>query len=147
MVGSYPEEFALSADGQRVFVANEDTAELSAWDIASGKNIWTAHISEEPEGVAVYPTRPEVWVGCEAGGDIYIVDTPTGATLGHVVVRGRPRSIAFSPTGERAYVALEGEGSVAVLDVAARRLDSKIKLEPNPTLPMGWRFRPTATPP
>jgi len=136
-VGSDPEKFALSADGHSLFVANEDTAEISAWDYASGQKLWVAPVSEEPEGVAVHPRRPEVFAGCEQGGDIYVLDTATGQQLSRILVGARPRSIAFSPDGNQAYVALEGEGSVAVIDVTTRQLRSKIKLDPAPTLPMG----------
>lgn len=136
-VGSDPEAFAVSVDGRSLYVSNEDTAELSAWDLASEKNLWTARVSEEPEGVALHPNRPEVFVGCEGGGDIYIMDTTTGQQLGRIPVGARPRSIGFSPDGNDAYVALEGEGSLAVLDVPGRRLRSTLKLDPAPTLPMG----------
>lgn len=136
-VGSDPEEFAISRDGLRVFVANEDAAEASAWELRSGRRISVTAVSEEPEGVAVHPSRPEVFVGCEATGEVYILDAASGAELGRVKAGARPRSIAFTPDGRLALVALEGDAAVALVDVARREVVQRIPIEPAPALPMG----------
>jgi YVTN family beta-propeller protein len=142
-VGSDPEEFSLSRDGKRVFVANEDTAEASFWEIESGKRLAVAAVAEEPEGMATNPVRDEVLVGCEAGGNIFVLQDKTARELAQIAVGQRPRSIAFSSDGSRAYVALEGERAVAVLDVPGRKLLSKIKFsESDLTLPMGIVISP-----
>src|SRR5690606_32426008 len=47
-VGSDPETFALSRDGRRLFVSNEDEAMASCWDIETGENIFRTAVSEEP---------------------------------------------------------------------------------------------------
>lgn len=142
-VGSDPEEFALDHRGNRVFVSNEDTAELSAWEIGTGKLLWATKVSEEPEGVSVHPTRAEVFVSCEGGGDIYIVDTERGELRAQIEVGERPRSIAFAPDGNRAYISLEGESAIAVVDAVAHRLLSKIKLPESALLPMAVRLAPS----
>lgn len=136
-VGSDPEEFALGADGKRVFVANEDSGEFSAWDVATGRKVFSHSVSEEPEGVAVSPNGREAWVGCEAGGDIFMFDAETGTQVGHALVGKRPRSIAFAPDGRRAYVALEGEAAVAVVDAVSHQLLRKIEIPGASVLPMG----------
>lgn len=135
-VGSDPEEFAVSADGKRLFVANEDAGEASAWEIETGINLWTSRVSDEPEGVAVNPNGAEVIVGCEEASDIYILDTLRGKQLARIPVGKRPRTIVFSKDARHAYVALEGEAAVAVIDVAGRCVEAKWKLEPG-MLPMG----------
>lgn len=141
-VGSDPEEFALSADGRHLFVANEDTGECSAWEIASGRRLWKASVAEEPEGVALNPRAHEALVTSEAGGDITILDTETGTRLGQIVLGARPRSIAVKSDGSQAVVALEADGAIAVIDLSARRLAKTIKLQPAPALPMGVVYSP-----
>jgi YVTN family beta-propeller protein len=136
-VGSDPEEFALSADGGVLFVSNEDEAKLSAWEITTARKIFSATVSEEPEGVAVHPTRPEVYVTCEALGEVFIVDASSGRFEAKVAVGGRPRTVTFGLDGKLAYVPIEGKAEVAVIDAATHRLAGTISIPGASVLPMG----------
>ena len=49
--GTDPEQVAVSQDGTRLFVANEDAAMASVIDLATGTIVETFKIGEEPEGV------------------------------------------------------------------------------------------------
>jgi YVTN family beta-propeller protein len=51
--GSDPENFAVSADGTRLFVSNEDANAASVVDVATGKIVATVPVGREPEGVGV----------------------------------------------------------------------------------------------
>src|SRR4029453_7155673 len=53
--GSDPEEFDLSKDGTQLYCSNEDAAQASIIDIASGKVIASIPVGEEPEGVTTTP--------------------------------------------------------------------------------------------
>src|SRR2546430_8724012 len=53
--GNDPEQLAVSADGSRLYVANEDAAQLSVVDLASGHVVATGEVGEEPEGVTLRP--------------------------------------------------------------------------------------------
>ena len=53
--GADPEQLAVSADGKWLYVANEDTAQVSVVDAASGTITATVKIGEEPEGVTIRP--------------------------------------------------------------------------------------------
>src|SRR4051794_20016533 len=64
-VGSDPEQFVVSRDGTRLFVANEDEAAASGWAIANGERVFQAGVSGEPEGVALHPMRDELYITCE----------------------------------------------------------------------------------
>ena len=46
---------AVSQDGTRVFVANEDAGQLTVIDIADGTIVDTFKVGDEPEGVSVHP--------------------------------------------------------------------------------------------
>ena len=50
--GSDPEEFALSKDGTRLYVSNEDFKAASVINIATGKVEHIIPVGQEPEGVA-----------------------------------------------------------------------------------------------
>ena len=49
--GVDPEQLDVSADGTRLYVANEDVAQLTVVDLTSGRIVTTVQVGEEPEGV------------------------------------------------------------------------------------------------
>ena len=49
--GTDPEQLAVSTDGTRVFIANEDSGKASVVDVSSGQIVETFKIGDEPEGV------------------------------------------------------------------------------------------------
>jgi PQQ-dependent catabolism-associated beta-propeller protein len=110
--GSDPEQFALSRDGKRLFVANEDSATLSVVDIASGKIAQRVPVGREPEGVAVTPDGRWVLVTNESDNSVSIIDTGTLKIVKSVQVGKRPRDVAFTPDGRTAYVSGEFDASV-----------------------------------
>ena len=57
--GQDPESFDLSRDGKTLYVSNEETAEMSVLDLASGKVKHKVPVGHEPEGSPCAPTaRP-----------------------------------------------------------------------------------------
>jgi YVTN family beta-propeller protein len=118
--GADPEQLAVSADGTRLYVANEDTETLSVVDIASGTVIASVKVAEEPEGVTIRPDGKVVYVTCEGDGAVFAIDTQTNKVLKRIPVGPRPRSIGFLPDGSRGFVSLENEGAIAVFDAKAQ---------------------------
>src|SRR3954453_5768971 len=66
--GNDPEQLAISADGARLYVANEDAAQVSVVDVPSGNVVATVKIGEEPEGVTIRPDGRVVYVTSEEDG-------------------------------------------------------------------------------
>jgi YVTN family beta-propeller protein len=63
--GSDPEQLAVSLDGRRLFVANEDAGEVSVVDVAAGEVIGSIEVGGEPEGVDLSPDGRWVYVTSE----------------------------------------------------------------------------------
>src|SRR4051812_42458102 len=82
-VGSDPEQLALSADGSRLFVSNEDVGTASVLNIANGKVEHIIPVSREPEGVGTTPDGKHFYVTCETQGEIYAIDTSTYKAVAH----------------------------------------------------------------
>jgi YVTN family beta-propeller protein len=102
--GSDPEQFALSADETRLFVANEDVGRASVVEIASGRIIASIPVGTEPEGVAVTPDGRWALVTNESDHAVAVIDTRTFEVVRSVPVGQRPRDIAFTPDSGSAYV-------------------------------------------
>lgn len=132
---SDPERVALSADGERLFVASEDQGSVVMLDVRSGKTLARTAVGAEPEGVDLSPGGIRVFVTSEAEGRVSILDANSATLVSQISVGLRPRSTAFSPDGLRAYVANKGSGSISVLDTASLRRVKTLQL-PSAMLPV-----------
>ncbi|OLC41396.1 MAG: hypothetical protein AUH43_24550, partial [Acidobacteria bacterium 13_1_40CM_65_14] len=127
--GNDPEQLDISADGKRMYVANEDAAQVSIVDLESGTVVATVKMGDEPEGVTIRPDGKVVYVTSEDEGAVYAIDTDTNKVLKKIPVGHRPRSIGFLPDGSRAYVSLENDGAIAVVDGKQHKFLRLITLE------------------
>jgi YVTN family beta-propeller protein len=141
--GSDPETVAVSLDGNRLFVANEDTGQASAIDPADGRLIGTVEVGGEPEGVNLRPDGGVVYVTSEEDNQVAAIDVNTVKPVAIIAVGPRPRSTAFLPDSSRAYVPAENAGTVTVIDAQKHRVLDTIKLQGKELVrPMGTVVSP-----
>ena len=134
--GSDPEQFAISRDGKRLVVANEDAGTASVLNLEEGKVDAVVKVKKEPEGVGFSPDGQFVWVTCETKGEVVVIDTKTNKPVAEIHVGGRPRSVAFLPDGTRAFVPSETTGKITEVDTASYKILRTIAL-PEGSRPMG----------
>ena len=132
-VGSDPEQFAISKDGTRIYISNEDVGAATVLDAVTGNNLTFIPVTREPEGAGVRPDGKVFYITCETGGDVFAIDAETFKIVGHIVVHPRPRSIAFLPDGSRAFVPSESVAELNVIDTVNQKLWHVV------TLPKGSR--------
>ena len=144
--GNDPEQLAISADGTRMYVANEDASQVSVVDVASGNIVTAVKIGEEPEGVTIRPDGKVVYVTSEGDGAVFAIDTATNKLLKRVPVGHRPRSIAFLPDSSRAFVTLENDGAIAMIDSRQHRFMRLIELKGEGKTPKSRPMGITASP-
>lgn len=135
IVGSDPENFALSKDGTRLYVSNEDVATASVLNVSNGKVEHIIPVHREPEGVQTSPDGRFFYVTCENDGEIFAIDTRRYEVLAHFNVGGRPRSADFLPDGSRAFIPSESAGQVHLID-ATRQKETKTITLPKGARPM-----------
>jgi YVTN family beta-propeller protein len=133
--GSDPEEFALSKDGSRIYVSNEDIKASTVLNIATGRIEHIIPVEGEPEGVGVTPDGRQFYVTCETSGDIFVIDTGTYKVTGHFMVPVRPRSVDFLLDHGVAFIPSESKGELNVIDTATPKLLKTLDL-PAGTRPM-----------
>jgi YVTN family beta-propeller protein len=141
--GSDPESVAVSLDGNRLFVANEDTGQASAIDPADGRLIGTVDVGGEPEGVNLRPDGGVVYVTSEEDNQVAAIDVNSVKAVATIPVGPRPRSTAFLPDSSRAYVPAENAGTVTVIDAQKHRVLDTITLQGKELVrPMGTVVSP-----
>jgi YVTN family beta-propeller protein len=135
--GSDPEQTAVSLDGSRLFVANEDVGEVSVVSVSDGKVLASFKVGGEPEGVDLRPDGRVVYVTSEEDSQVAVIDAIDLKLIGTFKVGARPRSTAFLPDSSRAYVTEENGGSLSVIDARAHKVLQTIKLTGEMVRPMG----------
>jgi len=114
--GSDPEQFVVTPDGKRLYVANEDNVSLSIITAEDGTLEKSIPVGKEPEGVGLTPDGKRVFVTCETGGEVYVVDAAEKKVMSQFKVGPRPRNVMFMADGSRAYIPSEASGFVSVID-------------------------------
>jgi YVTN family beta-propeller protein len=128
--GQDPESVAVARDGKALFIANEETAELSKLDIAAGTISARVKVGQQPEGVSVHPDGKLVYVTCEEDNEVVAVDPQENKVLAHIPVGKRPRAIAWSQDGALAFVTNELDASISVIDARSHKALQEIMVAP-----------------
>ena len=85
--GTDPEQVAVSADGTKLYVANEDAGVVSVVEIASGEVLATLKVGGEPEGVRISPDGSVVYVTSEEDNQVSVIDTAGNEVIAQFGVR------------------------------------------------------------
>jgi YVTN family beta-propeller protein len=137
--GQDPETFDVSPDGKTLYVSNEETAEMTALELPSGRILGKAQVGKEPEGVTVSPDGKTVYVTSEEDAEVTAVDTTTMLAVAHMPTGKRPRSLVFALDGVTAFVMDELGKTITVLDTKARQPLGDIALHEDSPMPSGPR--------
>ena len=140
--GTDPEQVALSVDGTRLYVANEDAGTTSVVDIETGEITATLEVGDEPEGVTASPDGRFVYVTSEQESQVSVIDVATNEVVEQFEVGPRPRASAFSPDSSRAYVTSENGGSLSIIDTASHEVVASVDVPGDPSRPMGVTVSP-----
>ena len=138
--GSDPEQFDLSRDGKRLYVSNEDSAQVTVLDTTSGAIVATIPIGHEPEGVRAAPNGKWVIVTSETDSTISIVDTTSLKVLKAAPVGMRPRDLAFTPDSKIVFVSGEGDASLSRVPIPAGEPVTRVLQLRKEARPMGVVF-------
>jgi serine/threonine-protein kinase len=132
--GAAPAEIALSPDGSRVYVTNQNAGTVSVLDTATGRPIVAPiRVGERPNSVRVAATGARAFVTSTGSGTVAIIDTATNTVAATVVVGGFVDGIALSPDGGRLYAGIADTGTVVTIDTAtARQIGRPIKVGDQP---------------
>lgn len=126
--GTDPECVAVSPNGQRLYLSNEDAGTASIVDVASGKHRETLVVGTEPEGVTASPDGKWVYVTAETSNVVTVIDAQKEKVAANIMVDPRPRVTIFTKDGTRAWASAEIGGTVQLIDVKRQRVIKRVRL-------------------
>jgi serine/threonine protein kinase, bacterial len=137
---------ALSPDGRRAFVVDQDHGDLAVIDTGSGKVAATVPVGAGANSVALTPDGRRAYVTDNGESDdqpansVSVVDTTTNTVTTRVPVGVRPLGIVASPDGRRMYVTNLGTdatvgSTVSAIDTGTNQVVATIPTGPKPAYP------------
>jgi YVTN family beta-propeller protein len=143
-VGIKPEGAAVSPDGTRVYVTNNNyggIGTVSVIDTAINKVTATVPVGYKysPFGVAVTPDDKKVYVADRDINCVSVIDTVTNSVTATINVGSEPWGVAVTPDGKKVYVTNRNSNTISIIDVAANTVTA--------TLPIGLGPRGVAVNP
>ncbi len=118
--GHSPVALAFTPDGQRVYVTNNRSGNVTVIDRAThGFQTIPLGLSDPDIAfIAINPTGTKAYVansGNTSGTTVSVISIPDH-TVSQIAVGNHPIGVAFTPSGNRAYVTNCGDNTVSVID-------------------------------
>ena len=110
------EDWALTADQQRLFVSMPDSGRVAVVDAASWRIVARLDLPSRPGRVALQPDEKYLWVS-DAGG-ITAIDRQTLKASPRIPTGAGPHEFAFSSDSRFVFVTNHDAGTVSVIDAA-----------------------------
>ena len=126
--GTDPECVAVSPDGTRLYLSNEEAGTASIVDVGTGARRATLIVGTEPEGVTASPDGRWVYVTAETSNVLTVIDARAEKTAANILVDSRPRAMIFARDAARGWASAEIGGTVLEIDAKKHRLLRRVKL-------------------
>lgn len=110
--GKAPAGVALSEDGRIVAVADRDDDRVSAFDAASGQELWKTGTGSHPYAVVFHDGR--FWTTDVQSRSVTVLDAATGVQVGRVETGDHPYGVAFA--AGKGFVTDQYAATVTVFD-------------------------------
>jgi YVTN family beta-propeller protein len=133
-LNGYSRNLAVSPDGTRVYVTNEQGASVAALDASTGSIAWETQLplGAYPAGIALSPDGHTAYVATQGSNALLSFDVSTGALRSSTLVGDHPVAVAVTHDGSYAFVANDNDDSVAMVSLTstvptvARRLSTHL---------------------
>ena len=126
------EDWVMSSEQQRLFVASPSAADVAVIDTASWKVLANIGAGLNPTRIALQHDEKYLWVGNEgsevAGSGVTVIDTASLKVVAHLDTGAGQHEIAFTDDDRYAFVTNKQSGTLSVIDVPKLTKIKEIKV-------------------
>ncbi len=141
-VGNGPEGVAFSRDGQKAYVTNVSSGNVSYIDVATReveRTVATGAPGTVPRGIAVSPDHSRLYVANSGTSAVAVIDRAAGTVISTVPVGNGPFGLAITPNGATVVTANTNGNSASFVNSGTNTLLG--------TIPVGMQPYGVATSP
>jgi YVTN family beta-propeller protein len=119
MLKSPGEDWAITADQERLFVSMPDSNQVAVVDTNTWKVVTNIDTGARPVRLALQPDEKYLWVGTDEGAEsgVSVIDTTAFKTVARVATGAGHHEIALSGDNKFAYVTNRDAGTLSVVGV------------------------------
>ncbi len=122
------DDIVLGHDGRVAFVTNSEDGVIYAVKLANMSVLKRMDAGGGATGIALHPTRTELWATNSTTNTISIIDCEKLEERMEFPCGAMPVDIAFTPDGKNALVVNYQDGNVSVIDARSLRVRALIKV-------------------
>lgn len=121
-------EVLIDSTGRRAYVSGSNSGSVSVIDLGQSRIQKVIETGGGPAGMALHPTRNELWVANLETNSISVIDTLELEELHEFPCGTYPIALAFTPDGERLLCSNHQEGTVSVFNADGRSVIAEIRM-------------------
>lgn len=126
------EDWAMSGNGDRLFVTMPGADQLAVVDTSTFKVIDNISAGHKPTRVALQPDGRYLWIGNDSDdttkSGVTVVDTEELKVAARIATGAGHHELAFSADSRHAFVTNEQEGTLSVIDTATFRKRRDVRI-------------------
>ncbi len=134
-VGNGPEGVAFSRDGQKAYVTNVSSGNVSYIDVKTReveRTVATGALGTVPRGIAVSPDHSRLYVANSGTNAVAVIDRAAGTVVSAVPVGNGPFGLAITPNGATVITANTTGNSASFVSTATNTLLGTIPVGTQP---------------
>jgi YVTN family beta-propeller protein len=132
-----PAGLTVSADGSKLYVADQHAAAMSVVDLATRQVVASVPVGPTPYTVQLAAGDRTAYVSSWGGDTVSMIDTATNTVRRTITVGTHPSAMAINPASHELYVANSDSDDVSVLNSLTGDVVRRIDLAPYPNAPAG----------
>jgi YVTN family beta-propeller protein len=137
MENPFPGGLAMSADGRKLYVADQRAAAISVVDPASKQVLTSIPVGHNPYTVQLSGDGTSAYVSNWGDNTITVVDTASNTVRKTITVGTHPSALARHPKTGEVLVANSDSDSISVIDPSGSQVTRTIDLAPYPHAQVG----------
>jgi len=119
-VGQSPIGVAISPDGAKVYITNQQSSTISVINTATNtvQTTFVTPIGTKPTGIVVTPDNSKIYVADHQLNSVLVYNTATNSLISTIPVGTSPYGVCISPDGTKVYAANSSDNTISVINTA-----------------------------
>lgn len=130
--GVEPRVPVVSPNGERVYVTNSGSNDLSVIRESTGEVLAMIPVGHTPWGLAITPDGEKLYVANSGESTVSVISTASNSVVSTIPVGWAPWGVAVNPSGTKVYVANSSSNSVSVISATTDQVIKAVAVGPAP---------------